>query len=78
MGNVIDAEFGGHHAHDRYCASCDERFPHTATLCPRCGGALTLWARRAVIDRRRQRRRELLAIGGLVFAAVLVVAALLF
>jgi predicted amidophosphoribosyltransferase len=44
VGKIIDAEFGGRNAGDRYCGACNERFPRRAALCPRCGGALTLWA----------------------------------
>lgn len=53
MGKIIDAEFGGRNAGDRYCASCNERFPRRAALCPRCGGALTLWATFSAAKKRR-------------------------
>ena len=52
MGKIIDAEFGGRNAGDRYCASCHERFPRRAALCPRCGGALTLWATHSAAKKR--------------------------
>lgn len=54
MGKLIDAEFGGHNADDRYCELCRERFPRRSALCPRCGGALTLWATHVARERKQQ------------------------
>jgi hypothetical protein len=76
VGKLIDAEFGGRNAHDRYCTACDVRFPRGSTMCPRCGGALILWARHAVVDQRKQRHQRWAAIGGLALAALLVILAL--
>lgn len=56
MGKLIDAEFGGHNADDRYCEACRERFPRRSALCPRCGGALTLWATHVAIERKQKRK----------------------
>ena len=44
VGKLIDAEFGGHNADDRYCVGCRERFPRRSALCPRCGGAMRIVA----------------------------------
>jgi hypothetical protein len=76
VGKLIDAEFGGRNAHDRYCAACEERFPRSSTLCPRCGGALILWATHAAADQRKQRQQRWAAIGGLAFAVLLALVAL--
>jgi len=79
VGKLIDAEFGGHNADDRYCASCRERFPRRSALCPRCGGALTMWATHVATERRQQRDLgwvwRVLAVF-LMFIALLVLAAL--
>jgi hypothetical protein len=75
MGTIIDAEFGGRNAGDRYCIACAERYPRRSTLCPRCGGALSLWALESVrADRRRiNRRRQWSAAIALVLFALLLI-----
>jgi predicted amidophosphoribosyltransferase len=80
LGKIIDAEFGGRNAHDRYCSSCRERYPRASTLCPRCGGALVLWATHVASAERRAQRGKIasaFATAGLVLAIALVVAWLL-
>ncbi len=72
MGKVIDAEFGGRGAGDRYCAPCRERFPRRSTLCPRCGGPLTLWATHAAGEQRQSRRRTRIVAAASAIGAVLV------
>ena len=79
VGKLIDAEFGGHHADDRYCGGCCERFPRRSALCPRCGGALTLWATHVAIERRQRSstgRVWRAALALLLFVALLLLAAL--
>ena len=79
MGKIIDAQFGGRNAGDRYCVACRERFPRRSALCPRCGGALTLWAIHAVSAQQRRDKSERLGWSALalaVLAAVLIAAAL--
>ena len=79
MGKIIDAQFGGRNAGDRYCVSCRERFPRRSALCPRCGGALTLWATHAVSAQERRDKSARLGWGALglaVLAALLVAAAI--
>lgn len=78
MGRIIDAQFGGRHAQDRYCIVCAERYPRGSTLCPRCGGGLVLWATFAATDRKRARRDRWLSLGGLVLAGLFVLVAYLF
>jgi hypothetical protein len=74
VGKIIDAEFGGKNADDRYCAACRERYPRRSTLCPRCGGALVLWATHAAHKEKvRRRSRSLQAVAALLaFVALLV------
>ncbi len=69
VGKIIDAEFGGRNADDRYCPACAERFPRLSALCPRCGGALTLWATHTAGARQRRKRSRL--VGGSVALLVL-------
>jgi predicted amidophosphoribosyltransferase len=75
MGNIIDAEFGGQNAGDRYCIACNERYPRRSALCPRCGGALTLWALEAARAERRRltRKRQWSAAIALVLFALLLI-----
>jgi predicted amidophosphoribosyltransferase len=80
MGTIIDAEFGGRNAGDRYCVACHERYPRRSTLCPRCGGALTLWALESARSERRRlsRKSQYRALAALVlFVALLVLSAFL-
>ena len=78
MGKIIDAEFGGRNAHDRYCASCRERYPRSSTLCPRCGGALQLWATHVASAERRAKRNKLASTrAGIGFILALVLAAIM-
>lgn len=68
MGKIIDAEFGGKNADDRYCAACRERYPRRSSLCPRCGGGLVLWATQAARDQRVQRRTRTMQAGAALLA----------
>jgi hypothetical protein len=80
LGKIIDAEFGGRNAHDRYCASCRERYPRASTLCPRCGGGLVLWATHVASSERRARRGKIasaFAAAGLVLVIAVLLALLL-
>ncbi len=79
MGKIIDAEFRGTNAGDRYCASCRERFPKRSALCPRCGGALTLWATHSASERQQAARvRKVKAVAALLcLLAALIVAIVL-
>jgi hypothetical protein len=80
VGKIIDAEFGGRNAHDRYCVACRERFPRASTLCPRCGGGLVLWATYVASAERRARRGKIasaFAKAGALLVIALVIAWLL-
>ena len=78
VGKIIDADFGGKNAGDRYCPSCQERFPRRSALCPRCGGALSLWATHTAADRQRKKRSRLVVTAAaLLLLAVAILARIL-
>jgi len=78
VGKIIDAQFSGRNADDRYCASCRERYPRRSALCPRCGGSLTLWATYARVEDRKAKRTRLVGgVAGLFATLFLIILALI-